>query len=92
MLAWAAGWPQRQFAVEGAHGLGRGIAQQLTAAGEHVLDVPATLAARVRLLSTGGGRKTDTHDAHGHIDVKGDGIPDARDDLAGHVRDGPKTR
>jgi transposase len=64
VLAWAAGWPQRQFAVEGAHGLGRGIAQQLTAAGAHVLDVPATLAARVRLLTTGGGRKTDTHDAH----------------------------
>ena len=56
--------PQRQFAVEGAHGPGRGIAQQLTAAGEQVLDVPATLAARVRLLTTGGGRKTDTHDAH----------------------------
>jgi transposase len=64
LLAWAAGWPRRQFAVEGAHGLGRGIAQQLTATGEHVLDVPATLAARVRLLSTGGGRKTDTYDAH----------------------------
>jgi transposase len=64
LLAWAAGWSPRQFAVEGAHGLGRGIAQQLTAIGEHVLDVPATLAARVRLLTTGGGRKTDTHDAH----------------------------
>jgi transposase len=24
LLAWAAGWPQRRFAVEGAHGLGRG--------------------------------------------------------------------
>ena len=64
LLCWAVGWPQRQIAVEGAHGLGRGIAQQLVAAGEHVLDVPATLAARVRLLTTGGGRKTDTHDAH----------------------------
>jgi transposase len=59
LLTWAAGWPQRQFAVEGAHGLGRGIAQQLTATGEHVLDVPATLATRVRLLATGGGGKTD---------------------------------
>ena len=64
LLGWAVDWPQRQIAVEGAHGLGRGIAQQLTATGEHVLDVPATLAARVRLLTTGGGRKTDTHDAH----------------------------
>jgi len=63
LVAWAAGWPARRFAVEGAYGLGRPIAQQLAAAGEPVLDVPATLAARTRLLSTGGGRKTDTADA-----------------------------
>jgi transposase len=62
LTAWVAGWPAR-FAVEGAYGLGRPIAQQLAAAGEQVLDVPATLAARARLLSTGGGRKTDTADA-----------------------------
>ena len=37
--------------------------QQLAAAGEQVLDVPATLAARARLLSTGGGRKSDAADA-----------------------------
>src|SRR5215211_5984752 len=43
--------------------LGRPIAQQLAAAGEQVLDVPATLAARARLLSVGGGRKTDAADA-----------------------------
>ena len=46
LTAWAAGWPARRFAVEGARGLGRPIAQQLAAAGEQVLDVPATLAAR----------------------------------------------
>jgi transposase len=63
LMAWAAGWPVRRFAVEGAYGLGRPIAQQLAAAGEQVLDVPATLAARARLLNTGGGRKTDTADA-----------------------------
>jgi transposase len=63
LVAWAAGWPGRRFAVEGAYGLGRPIAQQLAAVGEQVLDVPATLAARARLLSTGGGRKTDTADA-----------------------------
>ena len=63
LLAWAAGWPVRRFAVEGAHGIGRPIAQQLAAAGEQVLDVPATLASRARLLNTGGGRKTDTADA-----------------------------
>jgi transposase len=63
LVAWAAGWPVRRFAVEGAYGLGRPIAQQLAAVGEQVLDVPATLAARARLLNTGGGRKTDTADA-----------------------------
>jgi transposase len=63
LTAWAAGWPARRFAVEGAYGLGRPIGQQLAAAGEQVLDVPATLAAQVRLLNTGGGRKTDAADA-----------------------------
>jgi transposase len=63
LATWAAAWPSRRFAVEGAYGLGRPIAQQLAAVGEQVLDVPATLAARARLLSTGGGRKTDTADA-----------------------------
>ena len=63
LMAWAAGWPSRRFAVEGAYGLGRPIAQQLAAAGEQVWDVPAKLAARARLLGSGGGRKTDTADA-----------------------------
>ncbi|MEH0825986.1 IS110 family transposase [Micromonospora sp. CPCC 205714] len=60
---WAARWPQRRFAVEGAAGLGRGIARLLAATGEHVVDVPATLAARARLLDTGGTRKTGAADA-----------------------------
>src|SRR3954468_6346679 len=34
--AWAAGWPQRVWAIEGATGLGRLLAQQLVAAGESV--------------------------------------------------------
>lgn len=63
LTAWVARWPQRRFAVEGAAGLGRGIAQLLAAAGEDVVDVPATLAARARLLDTGGTRKTDVADA-----------------------------
>ena len=63
LLEWAARWPERQWAVEGATGLGRGLAQQLAAAGELVLDVPATLAARARLLGTGSGRMTDLVDA-----------------------------
>jgi transposase len=60
---WAARWPQRCWAVEGAHGLGRALAQRLVSDGEQVLDVPAKLAARVRVLSVGHGRKSDPHDA-----------------------------
>jgi transposase len=40
------------------------LAQRLLADGEHVVDVPAKLAARARMLDTGHGRKTDAHDAH----------------------------
>jgi transposase len=49
--------------VEGASGLGRGIAQLLVGAKEQVLDVPAKLSARARLLSTSSARKTDLADA-----------------------------
>src|SRR6266516_4105394 len=55
---WAERWPLRCWAVEGAHGVGRSVAQQLVADGEQVVDVPAKLAARVRVLSVGHGRKT----------------------------------
>jgi transposase len=60
---WAKCWPERRWAIEGASGLGRTLAQQLVGDGELVVDVPAKLAARVRLLSTGHGRKSDAHDA-----------------------------
>jgi transposase len=57
-------WPVRVWAVEGANGAGRPLAQRLLEAGEHVVDVPAKLAARVRLFDTGHNRKTDARDAH----------------------------
>ena len=63
LLRWAAGWPQRAWAVEGAAGLGHLLAQQLVAAGEQVLDVPPKLAARVRLLQSGDTSKNDPNDA-----------------------------
>ena len=63
LFRWAAAWPDRTWAVEGASGLGLLLAQELVAAGEAVTDVPATLAARARMLHTGHGRKTDTLDA-----------------------------
>jgi transposase len=48
LVAWAAAWPERTWAVEGAGGLGHLLAQQLVAAGERVLDVQPKLGARVR--------------------------------------------
>ena len=57
-------WPHHQWAVEGAQGVGRPLAQRLLAQGETVLDVPAKLAARVRVFDTGNARKTDATDAH----------------------------
>jgi transposase len=60
---WAGRWPQRSWAVEGAYGVGRALAQRLVADGEPVVDVPAKLATRVRVLSTGHGRKSDPDDA-----------------------------
>jgi transposase len=50
--------------VEGCNGIGRHVAQRLVADGEKVLDVPAKLAARVRVFDTGNGGKTDPADAH----------------------------
>ena len=59
LLEWAAAWPQRTWAVEGAGGLGHLLAQQLLSAGERVLDVQPELGARVRLLATGNVNKND---------------------------------
>jgi transposase len=60
---WAQRWPERQWAIENAFGLGRSLSQALLKAGETVLDVPPGLSRRVRLLSGRSGRKTDTADA-----------------------------
>ncbi len=64
MRTYAKVWPERIWAVEGANGAGRPLAQRLLEAGESVVDVPAKLAARVRLFDTGHNRKTDALDAH----------------------------
>ena len=63
LAEWAAAWPERTWAVEGAAGLGRLLAQQLVAAGERVLDVQPKLASRVRLLQSGDTNKNDPNDA-----------------------------
>ena len=64
MRTYAKTWPDRTWAIEGSNGAGRPLAQRLLEAGEHVVDVPAKLAARVRLFDTGHNRKTDARDAH----------------------------
>jgi transposase len=75
-------WPERLWAVEGANGVGRPLAQRLVAAGEHVVDVPAKLAARVRLFDTGHNRKTDALDAHSiaAVAVRTEGLRVVADD------------
>ncbi len=64
LLAWAEPLDaDRVWAIESAAGLGRLLAQQLIAAGEHVVNVPPTLAARVRLLGSSKASKNDPNDA-----------------------------
>ena len=61
LLEWANGmWT---WAVESAGGMGYLLSQQLVAAGETVLNVAATLASQVRVLSTGQSTKNDPNDA-----------------------------
>jgi len=57
LLAWAAAWPERAWAVGGAAGLGHLLAQRLLSAGERVLDVAPKHGARVRLLGGRGGER-----------------------------------
>ncbi len=63
LLAWAEPFEKRMWAIESAGGLGYLLAQQLVDAGEHVVDVPPTLASRVRVLGTGRSDKNDPNDA-----------------------------
>lgn len=63
LLSWAEPLGERTWAIESASGLGYLLSQQLVAAGETVLDVPATLAARVRVLSSRRSDKNDPNDA-----------------------------
>ncbi len=63
LLAWAERYPTRRWAVESANGHGYLLAQQLVAAGEHVVDVPSVLAARVRVLDSTRSQKNDRNDA-----------------------------
>jgi transposase len=63
LLGWAEPFETRLWAIESAGGLGYLLAQQLVDAGENVVDVPATLASRVRVLASGRSNKNDPNDA-----------------------------
>jgi transposase len=63
LMSWAEPLGARTWAIESAGGLGYLLAQQLVAAGETVVDVPATLASRVRVLASGRSNKNDPNDA-----------------------------
>jgi transposase len=64
LLLWAEPFEKRTWAIESVGGLGYLLAQQLVARGEDVLDVPATLASRIRVLATKRSNKNDPNDAH----------------------------
>jgi transposase len=63
LLHWAEPLGARTWAIESAGGLGYLLSQQLVAAGETVLDVPATLVSRIRVLGTGRSDTNDPNDA-----------------------------
>lgn len=59
----ARNWRGGVWAIEGASGVGAPLTARLADDGVEVIDVPAKLATRVRVLSTGHGRKNDDADA-----------------------------
>jgi transposase len=63
LLTWAEPLGDHTWAIESAGGLGYLLSQQLVAAGETVLDVPSTLAARIRVLGSRRSDKNDPNDA-----------------------------
>jgi transposase len=63
LLTFAAPFEHRTWAIESAGGLGKLLTQQLLSAGEHVVDVPPTLSARVRLLGSAKASKNVDNDA-----------------------------
>ena len=64
MLGFVARFEDRVWAIEGCAGIGRHVATRPITERERVVDVPARLPHRVRLLTSGNGRKTDDTDAH----------------------------
>jgi transposase len=72
LLGYVRQWSARTWAVEGANGVGRPLAARPLVDGETV-DVPAKLAARVRVFDTGHGRKGSRMNYIGVVRVLGVG-------------------
>jgi hypothetical protein len=51
LMRWAKRFEKRRWAVEGASGTSHLLAQHRVVSGERVVDVPAKLSARIRVLS-----------------------------------------
>lgn len=64
MMVFARRWRRRQWAVEGATGVGKNLAQRLVARSECVFDVPSKKSSLVRAFSATSGRKNDDVDAY----------------------------
>jgi transposase len=64
LMVFARRWRRRQWAVEGATGVGKNLAQRLVARGEQVFDVPSKKSSLVRSFSATSGRKSDDVDAY----------------------------
>lgn len=77
LLAWAEPFETRTWAIEPAGGLGYLLAQQLVAAGEAVVDVPATLASRVPTAERHDDRRRLVHAHHRGVGGRG-GLLDRR--------------
>ena len=64
LMGFARRWPRREWAIEGATGVGKNLAQRLVAKGETVFDVPSKKSSLVRAFSATSGRKSDDVDAY----------------------------
>ena len=64
LMDFARRWPRREWAIEGATGVGKNLAQRLVAKGEAVFDVPSKKSSLVRAFSATSGRKSDDVDAY----------------------------
>lgn len=64
LMGFARRWRRREWAVEGATGVGKNLAQRLVARGETVFDVPSKKSSLVRSFSATSGRKSDEVDAY----------------------------